>query len=92
MELRLWLLLRQLDDLHLVQLLLPGHGHVPGGHPGLVAGHKILQVRDLLLLALVGCLQLGALHGVDLLEFVVIPHVPVQPLVLHVVDQIDDAV
>ena len=92
MKLRLRLFLCQLDELHLVQLLLPGHGHVPGGHPGLVPGHEVLELRDLLLLAPVGGLQLGLSGGIDLLELVIVSHIAVQLLILHVVDQIDHAV
>ena len=91
-ELRLGLFRGQLDQFHLVQLLLPGHGHVAGGHPGLVAVDELLQLADLLLLALVGGLHLGLLHGVDLLEVVVVAHIAVELLVFHVVDQVDDLV
>ena len=92
MEFRLWLLLCQLNDFHFIQLLLPGHGHIPGCHTGLVAGHKVFQLCDFLLLALVGSLQLCLLYRIDLLEFVVIAHITVQSLVFHMVHQIDNAV
>ena len=40
-ELRLGLLCRQLDDIHLIQLLLAGHGHVTGSHTGFVTGYEV---------------------------------------------------
>ena len=92
MKFRLRLLRRQLNHIHLVQLLLPGHGHIPRGHAGLVSRHEILQLRDLLLLAVVGRLQLSLFHRIDLLEPVVISHVAVQLLIVHMINQIDDAV
>ena len=92
MKLRLRLLLSQLNHIHLVQLLLAGHGHISGGNSGLISGHEILKLRNLLLLSLVGRLQLGLLHLVDLPELVVISHIPVKSLILHVVDNVDYAV
>ena len=66
MEFWLGLFLYQLDDLHLIQLFLSGHGHIPGGHPRLVSGHKVLELGDLLLLPLIGGLQLALLHLIHL--------------------------
>ena len=92
MKFRLRLLRRQLNQLHLIQLFLPGHGHIPRGDPCLISRHKIFKLRDLLLLPIIGRLQLGLFHRVDLLEPVVIAHIAVQLLVVHMIDQIDDAV
>ena len=92
MKLRLRFLPRQLDDIHLIQLLLPRHGHVPGGNPGLVARYKVFQLRDLLLLTLISCLQLRLLHSVDLHKLIVVSHIAVQTLVFHMVDNIHHTV
>ena len=44
----------QFDDIHFIQLLLTGHGHIPGGNTCLIAGDEVLEIPDLLLLAIVG--------------------------------------
>ena len=41
-ELRLRLVIYLFNDLHIVQLLLTGHGHIPGSDAGLVPGHEVL--------------------------------------------------
>ena len=92
MKFRLRLLGGQLDHVHLIQLFLAGHGHVPGGDAGLVAGHEVLQIRDLLLLPVVGGLQLSLFGGVNLRELIIISHVAGKRPVIHVPDQIDHAV
>ena len=91
-EFRLRLLRSQLDDIHLIQLLLAGHGHVTGGYTGLVSCYEILQIGDLLLLTIICGLQLGFLHGIDFLELVVIAHIAGQLLIVHVIDEVDDTV
>ena len=92
MEFRLGLFPGKFNDIHLIQFFLAGHGHVPGSHPGLVPGHEILQLRNFLLLALIGGLQLGLLYRVYFLELVIIAHIAVQSLVFHMVNQVDDTV
>ena len=57
-----------------------------------VSRHVVLQIGDLLLLAVVGGLQLGLFHGIDFLEFVVIAHVTGQLLIVHMIDEVDDTV
>ena len=44
------------------------------------------------MLAVVGSLKLGFLHGVDFLEFIVIARIAVKSAVFHMIDQVDDAV
>ena len=92
MEFRLGLFPGKFNDIHLIQFFLAGHGHVPGSHPGFVPGHEILQLRNFLLLALIGGLQLGLLYRVYFLELVIIAHIAVQSLVFHMVNQVDDTV
>ena len=92
MELRPGFFPGKFNDVHLIQLFLAGHGHVPGGDPGLVPGHEILQLRYFLLLSLIGGLQLGLLYSVYFPEFVIIPHIAVKPLVFHMINQVDDTV
>ena len=89
-ELGLGLFGSQLDELHLVQLLLTGHGHVTGGNTGLVAVNKVLEFTDLLLLALVGSFDLSLLDGIDFLEAVVVADITGQLAVFHVIDQVDN--
>ena len=88
-ELRLRLLCCQLDHIHLVQLFLTGHSHVPCGNTCLIPCHKILQLTDLLLLFAVSSLQLCLLDRIDLLEMIVISHVTVQFLIFHVIDNVN---
>ena len=92
MKFRLRLLGGQLDHIHFIQLFLAGHGHVPGGDAGLVAGDEVLQIRDFLLLSVVGGLQLGLLRGINLCELIIVSHVAGERPVIHVIDQIDHAV
>ena len=92
MKLRLWLFTIQFDDVHFVQFFLACHRHIPCSDAGFVAGNEILEVADLLLLAVVGSLKLGFLHGVDFLEFIVIARIAVKSAVFHMIDQVDDAV
>ena len=92
MEFRFRLLRRQFDHVHLVQFLLSGHGHVPRRHTRLVSRHKILQFRDFLLLTIICRFQLRLFHRVNLLEFVIIAHIAVQLLIIHMVNQVDNAV
>ena len=89
MELRLRLFPGQLNHVHLVQLFLARHRHISGRHPGLVSGSEILKLGNLLLLFLVGSLQLGFFHLIYFLEFVIIPDIPVEALILHMVNNID---
>ena len=92
MKLRLWFFTIQFDDVHFVQFFLACHRHIPCSDAGFVAGNEILEVADLLLLAVVGSLKLGFLHGVDFLEFIVIARIAVKSAVFHMIDQVDDAV
>ena len=92
MKLRLWFLCCQLDYIHLIQLLLAGHGHISGGNPCLISRHEIFQLCDFLLLPVVGRFQLSLLHRINFLEFIIIAHIPVQLLVFHMIDQIYHAV
>ena len=89
---RLWFFSLKLNDFHLVQFLLTGHGHIPSGDTGLVAVDEILQVRNFLLLALIGCLQLSPLHGMHFLELVIIARITGQKLVFHMIDNVNDVI
>ena len=77
---------------HLVKLLLAGHGHVAGCHAGFVAGNEILELLNLLLLAVVSGLNLPLTHLVDLKETVIIARIPCKLCVLYMPDDIDNAV
>ena len=91
-KLRLRILPNQLDHVHLVKLLLAGHGHVAGCHAGFVAGNEILELLNLLLLAVVGRLNLPLAHLIDLKEVVIIPGIALEVGIFHMPDHIDNAV
>ena len=57
-ELRLRFFLGELDDVHLVELLLSGHRHITRRDARFVAGNEVLQFRNFLLLALISGFQL----------------------------------
>ena len=88
MEFRLGTLCRKLDHVHLVQLLLSGHCHISRGDTSLVPRDEILKLADLLLLSLISRFQLGLLHLIHSLEIIIISHIPIQALILHVIDDI----
>ena len=92
MKFRLRLFAGKLNHIHFIQFFLTGHGHVPGGDPCFVSGYKILEIRNFLLLLVVSGLQLRLFHGIDFLELVIIPYIACQGLVIHVVNQVDNAV
>ena len=92
MKFRLWLFLRKLDHIHLIQFFLAGHGHIAGGNSGLIPRDKIFQFADFLLLAAVGSFFLRLFHLVDFQEMIVVSHIAVQFPVFHVIDQIYDTV
>ena len=52
MKLGLGFLFCEFDHVHLIQLLLPRHRHVARGHARFIAGDKIFQLGDFLLLFL----------------------------------------
>ena len=92
MKFRLRFFFCKLDHIHLIQLLLPGHGHVSGCHTGFVSCHEILQLTDLLLLAVIGSFLLRFFDRINLLEVIVITHITIQLFVFHMIDQIDNTV
>ena len=91
-ELRLRLFSLQFYYIHFIQLFLTGHRHVSGGNTSLVAGNEILQICNFFLLLVIGGFQLRFFHRINLLELVIIAYVAGQLLIVHVVDQVDDAV
>ncbi|MNP30352.1 hypothetical protein D3C76_1234200 [compost metagenome] len=91
-ELRLRFLPRELDNLHLVQLLLPGHRHIPRSHAGFVPRNEVLQIGNFLLLTFKSGFKLRLFRLVHLLEILVIPYITRQRLILHMVDQVNNAV
>ena len=92
MKLRLRLLGSKLDHIHLIQLLLSGHCHISCRNPCLISCDEILQFTDFLLLASVSSLKLSFLHLIHFLEMVIIPHITVQFLILHMINQIDNRI
>ena len=91
-KLRLWLFSSKLNNIHLVKLLLTWHRHIPCSDTRLISRHKILQLFNLLLLFVVRSLKLGFLHLIDFHKLVIIPDIPVELLVVHVIDEIYHAV
>ena len=91
-ELRLRLLRRQLDLIHLVQLLLAGHRHVAGRYTGFISRHKVLQICNFLLLTVICCLDLCLTRRVNLLKLIIITRIASQRLLIHMVNQVDHAV
>ena len=84
-ELRLRLLSLKLNDIHLIEFLLPGHRHISGCNPGFISRYKILQLRYLLLLLSICSLKLGFLHCIHLLELVIVAYISAQLAILHMV-------
>ena len=80
------------DFLHLVQLFLTGHGHVPCGDPGFIPCHEIFQLADFLLLSAVGRLQLCFLDSVNFLKMRIVAYIAVEFLIFHVVNDVDNVI
>ena len=91
-EFRFRILPNHLNHIHLVKLLLTRHRHVAGRHSGLVAGNEVLELLNLLLLAVVRGFQLTLSPLADLEEVVVIPGITLQVSIFHMPDHIDNAV
>ncbi|KXT94878.1 hypothetical protein SMIDD26_00516 [Streptococcus mitis] len=89
---RLWFLTLQFDNIHLIQFLLTGHGHISCCNTRFVSSHEVLEIGNLFLLTFIGRLQLRFLHGIDFLELVVVTRVTRQLLILHMIDDIDNIV
>ena len=92
MKFRFWPLCSQLNLLHLVQLFLAGHRHVSCGDTGLIAGHEVFEFIDFLLLTTVGRLKLRFFNRVHFLKVTIVSHIPVQFLIFHMVDDVDNIV
>lgn len=75
--------LRQFDHIHFIQLFLAGHRHISRGNTRCPC-HKILQLRDLLLLTLLRCLGCRFLYRAP--QLVVIAHIAVKPLIFHMIN------
>ena len=58
----------------------------------LLRANEILQICNFFLLLVIGGFQLRFFHRINLLELVIIAYVAGQLLIVHVVDQVDDAV
>ena len=89
---RFWFFTSELDHVHLVELFLPRHRHVPGRDACLIAGNEVLQLGDFLLLTVVSRFELRLFHLIDLAEMVIIARITVERFVFHMINQIHDAV
>ena len=87
-----WFLTLQLNEFHLVKLLLTRHSHIPCSHTRLITGHEIFEVSNLFLLALISRFQLRFLHFIDFEELVIVPRIAGQLLIFHMVDDVDHIV
>ena len=91
-KLWLWLLCCQLNNIHIIKLLLSRHCHISCGNSCFISCNEILKLRNLLLLLIVSCLKLRLLHSIHLLEIIIITRITVQFLIIHMINNIYNTV
>ena len=80
---------RLFNHFHFVQFFLAAFCHVGCGYARLVAGNKVFQLGNFLLLAFISRFFLRLVNGVHFLEFVVVAGVTGKLAVFQVVNNIN---